>query len=149
MPLIYRAMQREGVKPRIGLSKAMLGVKVGTDEHDDITPDEQGLVHPGTGGMSVAPTWRDLPAYRIPQRLRRLCPKARGSDKLECWRMGSGLFVDGPLTDRLNVAVDHATHGVVEPIVAMQLQDYVDALSATADQWTIDPETSSIIPPVP
>lgn len=96
--------------------------------------------------MSVAPAWRDLPAHRIPRRLRRLCPKARGSDKLDCWRMSSGPFADGPITDRLNLAVDHAIHGVVEPSKAMPLSDYEDALGATADQWTIDPETSSSTP---
>jgi len=141
MPLIYRAMLRDGDRPKIGPSKSMLGVKVGNDWHDDIAADENDNVHPAAGGMSVAPAWRVLPAHRIPKRLRSLCPQARGSNQLECWRMGAGPFESGAITDELRLTVDSARHGVVGPATVLSRSAYEAALAATADQWTIDPET--------
>ena len=88
MPLIYRSMQADGDRPMVGRPKSMLGVKAGSDEHADINPADSGDVHPGSGGMSVAPAWRELPLHRIPRRLRGLCSKARGSNNTQIWRMG-------------------------------------------------------------
>lgn len=141
MPLVYRSMLRDGDRPEIGPDKKMLGVKVAGDQYDDITPDATGRVHPGTGGMSVSPAWRDLPPHRIPKRLRAICPKAAGNNGMECWRLGSGPFESGSITDRLHLRVDSQTHGLVEPATMMSLDEYQDALAETVDDWSIDPET--------
>ncbi len=134
MPLIYRAMTRDGEKPRIGPSARTLGVRPSVD----ITPDENGLVMPQTGGMSVAPSWRELPPHRIPLRLQPIAHDAVGRDDDACWCMGSGDFVDSPLTDSLDFRRDQSDHGIVEPSRTMELNDFQVALAATRDLWEID-----------
>ena len=134
MPLIYRAMTREGDKPRIGPSARTLGVRPSVD----ITPDENGLVIPQTGGMSVAPSWRELPSHRIPLRLRPIAHDAAGRDDDACWCMGSGDFTDSPLTDSLDFRRDQNDHGIVEPSHTMELNDFQVALASTRDLWEID-----------
>jgi hypothetical protein len=55
--------------------------------------------------------------------------------------MGDGPFTAGRLTDLLAFRPDTANpgrHGLVEPIRAMRLDEYQEALAATADQWVID-----------
>jgi hypothetical protein len=116
-------------------------VKAGSELADDIAPTPDGRVFPETGGMSVAPTWRDLPAHRIPRRLKKLCPGAAGNDKMDCWRMGIGPFEDSPVSPDLNLRVDSGIHGGVEPSREMPLPAYQDALAQTQDQWIIEPET--------
>jgi hypothetical protein len=138
MPLVYRAMLRDGDKPKIGPTKKTLGVKAGNDPHDDIAPDANGNVWPGTGGMSVVPNWRDLPAHRIPERLQRICPKARGKNDYGCWRMGDGPFENGDVAPQLVLVVDKPSHGTIQPAVSMPLADYEAVLAATQDQWVID-----------
>jgi len=100
--------------------------------------DNVGRVSPSTGGMSVVPAWRSLPPYRVPARLRHLCPKARGRDDLACWKMGEGEFDDGPLAPGLTFRRDTATHGLVEPDRMVALEVYEADLAATQDQWLID-----------
>ena len=134
MPLIFRAMTVDGGRPRVGPSARMLGVRV----PDDISPDATGVVRPGTGGMSVAPAWRDLPAHRIPARLRHLAPDARGKNEDACWRMGQGPFQAGPLSPDLHLLPDRPGHGVVEPARSMGLDEFQRALAATRDEWEIE-----------
>lgn len=141
MPLIYRAMQASESGPETGSSKKMLGAKAGTERGDDIAPTPDGRVFPETGGMSVAPSWRDLPAYRIPRRLKHLFPAATGKNEMECWCMGIGPFEDAAVSTDLNLRVDSGSHGVVEPSREMPLPTYQDALAQTQNQWIIEPET--------
>lgn len=135
MPLIYRAMARNGDRPRIGNTARDLGVRVPGD-----IPVHLGQVSPGTGGMSVAPTWRDLPPWRIPKRLIDLTPDAAGKDEDACWRMGDGPFEDARVAELLNLRPDRPTHGVVEPSETMALPRFQQALAATRDCWRIDEE---------
>jgi hypothetical protein len=137
MPLVFRTMKKEGEQPKIGRSATTLGVRVLT-ERADIPVDASGCVSPSTGGMSVAPAWRQLPAHRVPARLKHLCPKARGQNDVHCWRIGNGEFVDGPLASGLNVRLDSATHGLVEPADIVPLDIYEADLAATLHQWMID-----------
>ena len=144
MPLIYRAMLAGELGPLAGSSKKMLGIKAGSEPADDIAPTPDGRVFPETGGMSVAPTWRDLPAFRIPRRLKNLCPAATGNNKMECWRMGSGPFEDAAVSPELNLRVDSGSHGAVEPSRELPLHTFQAALAQTQDQWIIEPETIPI-----
>ncbi len=53
MPLIYRAMESEGGRPRIGRSATALGVRIrveGEKKPEDIPVDDSGRVSPTTGG---------------------------------------------------------------------------------------------------
>ena len=140
MPTVYRAMFADGELPKIGPSKSMLGAKIGHDEYDDIGPDEDGSVVPGTGGMSVAPSWRMLPSHRIPRRLNSKLevPRAIGNNRSACWRYGSGDFETSGLTDELKLVVENPRHGVVEPLLRMHTDQYQRALAATAPDWAID-----------
>jgi hypothetical protein len=97
MPLIYRAMQVDGVGPMVGhTANDTLGVREGVD----ITPSN-GMVYPNTGGMSVAPSKADLPIHLIPKRLRTQgYPGARRSNNRPqtfAWRMGQGDFEETDL----------------------------------------------------
>ena len=138
MPLIYRAMLRDGNKPKVGPTKKTLGVKPGSGLHDDIAPDGHGNVSAGGGGMSVSTAWRDLPAHRIPERLKPRCAKAAGNNNYTCWRMGDGPFENGDVTDALVLSVDRMVHGTVEPAFVMLLEKFQQALAETQDRWSID-----------
>lgn len=140
MPRVYRAMFPDGARPKVGPTKRTLGVQAGAGPNDDVSPDVNGNVYPGTGGMSVAPAWRDLPPHRIPRRLRSRCPKALGNDGYVCWRMGSGPFIDGHVHEHLQLRVDSAVHGLVEPEMMLSLERFQAALAATREKWVIDEE---------
>jgi hypothetical protein len=134
MPLIYRAMKKEGERPKTGRTATSLGVKI----PEDIAVDEKGWVSPSTGGMSVAPAWRLLASHRIPARLKHLCRDAAGSNNVHCWKMGEGEFVDGSLTSALKFRRDTAIHGLVEPTATVPLETYEANLTATREHWMID-----------
>ncbi len=144
MPLVYRAMTRDGDKPKVGASARCLGVRVADEKQPnkkaDVTVDDNGMVRPNTGGMSVAPSWRELPLSRIPSRLRDKKPHARGSNRDACWRMGEGTFEAGPVGEKLILRPDSYKHGLIEPSEAMLLDDFQVALAATQDHWSIDEE---------
>ena len=131
----FRAMTVDDGRPSVGPSARTLGVRVPAD----IAEDTNHMVHAKTGGMSVAPAWRELPTHRIPQRLKSPeVPDPRGSNLDACWRMGEGPFFDSPLVGRLRLTVDMPGHGAIEPEATMPLSDYVHELSNTQSLWVID-----------
>ena len=136
MPTIYRSMLRDGEKPRVGASAIMLGVRVPAD----VRPDHEGMVKIRSGGMSVAPAWRVLPPHRIPMRLSEQVPDARGKGNLACFRAGDGPFANGEFSATLNLRLDSATHGLVEPRSVLHIDDFQMALAATWPDWVIDEE---------
>ena len=141
MPLIFRSMQMEGNRPRIGSTATSLGVRVPPDKKPDIVPDAAESVEPGRGGMSVVPAWRLLPFFRIPRRLKPIMPAATGSNSFSCWRMGEGLFAAGEVFESFALRPDPdnpVKHGFVEPAARMSLVDYRAALAATKCEWVID-----------
>lgn len=121
-----------------GSDARMLGVRVPVD----IQVDENGIVHPHTGGMSVAPRPADLPPHRIPRRLRGQpgMAAAVGSDTLRIWRFGDGEFVQSKVQEKLQLRIDgrDRRHGLVEPDAIMQLSEFSAALAATQPAWKID-----------
>lgn len=127
----------------LGSSSSTLGVRVpGGLGIPDIVPDSDGHVSPGTGGMSVSPSIRQLPLRLIPRRLNSLVPGAIGNNNLFVWRTGEGPFAPGPVADRLVLRPDPRGpgHGFVEPAQRMPLEEYVLAIQATRDQWVVDEE---------
>jgi hypothetical protein len=139
MPLIYRVMTVDDGRPKVANSARGLGVRVGGGPNDDIPVTVAGHVAPNSGGMSVAPTWRDLPEIRIPSRLRdKGVLFARGKDSDACWRMGEGMFLAGVVAEGLRLRPDRPDHGVVEPAIEVPLEKYATDLAATRDMWVID-----------
>ena len=140
MPRVYRSMTVVDSKPMIGRTARSLGIR----PNEDIPVQEDGAVFSETGGMSVAPAWRDLPGHRIPKRLRAEgADDASGSNADACWTMGDGDFTDAPFTASLVLRVDRyedfrPVHGTVQPTIKMMLEEYESALAATQGQWYID-----------
>ncbi|MGD0094708.1 MAG: hypothetical protein ABSE73_32765 [Planctomycetota bacterium] len=134
MPLIYRVMKVENGRPKVGAASSCLGARVG----EDIQPDQDGNVHPGTGGMSVVADPNGLPDALVPVMYRSFLPHARSKDtNRRIWKMGQGPFVSGPIADALEFRVDpkHNEHGFVEPGKVMPISGYQGALAATRDKW--------------
>jgi hypothetical protein len=132
-------MTVEGDLPKVANSARGIGVRIGSGLQDDISIDANGCVAPGTGGMSVAPSWRDLPETRIPRRLREKgALYARGNDIDACWKLGEGAFVATPVADGLMLRPDRADHGTVEPARLEPLTQYLNHLAATREHWVID-----------
>jgi len=137
MPRIYRAMYHDQAKPVPGAKPNQLGARVPPASPTDVTQDAGGHVLPGSG-MSVAPAWRKLPAFLIPERLKDKAPKARGDDRLRIWRHGEGAFVDGAINAQLTLSRTTSKHGEVEPAQRIPLGEYQAALAATRDDWEWD-----------
>lgn len=159
MPKICRSMLEDGGKPKVGPEGKMLGVRVAPDPRPDIAADANGNVHPHSGGMSVAPHWRELPSFLIPKRLKSLVPDACGSNKLVCWTTGQGEFVEGNLNNDLRLRPDPKdplSHGFVEPAREMKIDDLQLALATRAingrkmriDRWLpqISPHRQQLLP---
>lgn len=138
MPRIYRVMSVEGEKPLVANSARGLGVRIGNGPHDDLAATASGEVVPETGGMSVAPSWRDLPSHRIPRRLKHISPDATGQNRDACWQMGEGKFTPAPVAEGLVLRPDGPSHGTVEPYLRISVKDYLHDLGATRDRWMID-----------
>lgn len=138
MPRFYRVMKGDDGKPGLGATATTLGIRPGKD----ITPDAAGDGHPNSGGMSVSPSLRDLPAFRVPRRLQNLVPGAAGSNSHFVWRMGEGSFVASAVTEQLRLRPDpeNDSHGFIEPSDTMSIAAYQDAWHATQDDWSIDEE---------
>jgi len=135
MAKIFRTMTPDGDKPLVGDKGRHLGVRV----PQDIEPAQDGTVCPDIGGMSVAPSIAELPAHRIPVRLRARHPKAMGNTNDVVWCHGEGDWAESVVSCDLNLRLDPSnpsTHGLVEPAKMMRLEAYRDALAATRDQWT-------------
>jgi hypothetical protein len=104
----------------------------------DVDLDDEGKVVLNSKGMSVAPAWRDLPFFLISRRLRAVYPAARGGSDLHCFRLGNGAFVDGPVSEELDLTCDGPKHGVVVPRASVPLDDFQQALANTRDRWVVD-----------
>jgi hypothetical protein len=126
-----------GEHPEIGSRFGRLGVRA-----TDVPVDAQNNVHPGTGGMSVSRSLRELRPDIIPTRLRKDLglSDARGGDRLRVWRLGTGDFAAAPVSAELALRPDRlgASHGNVEPGRSMPKDTYETALAATRDAWEID-----------
>jgi hypothetical protein len=119
--IVYRAMREDPQGgPMVGPTARTLGAR----PHVDVIFDSAGLVHPGTGGLSVAP---DRPENLHP--LRRP-PAYGGSGKDPVWYIGVGSL--GP---DLQFRQDSPTHGLIEPTRPMPLDGFQDALARTRSAW--------------
>lgn len=116
MATVYRAMiAANDDHPQPGITKRHLGV-VDSGEYADVIPDEDGLVHPDEGGMSVGPTRGDVPRHR--------------AKRDPIWR-----YDTEALPQTLQYRQDSPTHGLIEPAVSMPLEAYRELLAETRENW--------------
>ena len=135
MPKIYRSMKEDADgKPVIESTNKGLGARISID----VDIDQDGKVILNGKGMSVAPTWRDLPPFRLSKRLRDKLPDARGAPDIRCFTMGNGPFQDGALTGDLDLKQDDPKHGVVVPRTPIPIAEYQSNLASTRDLWMVD-----------
>jgi RHS repeat-associated protein len=118
---IYRGMKNAGGVPEVGANARALGARPGVDI--PVGPD--GMVHPGTGGMSVAPSPGALPEFRRP-------PQFGGTGRDPVWGMSTD-----DLGSQLRYVPDSPTHGTVQPSMSMTFDEYQQALCATGACWTM------------
>ena len=116
----------------------MLGVRLPPHPRADIHPDDAGHVDRGLGGMSVAPAWRDLPYFLIPNRLKHLQPDARGKASLHCFRFDDGPFIECTINERLILKPDSDKHATVQPTKLIPVVEFQQALADTREDWHID-----------
>jgi RHS repeat-associated protein len=117
---VYRAMTEDGGFPKVGDTARTLGVRLGVD----ISPALNGMVTPGTEGMSVAPkTPMNLPVFRRPRIL-------LGTGKDPVWGMDTSL-----LGWNLTYRQDSPTHGLIEPAMPMPFTMFQSFLSETRNRW--------------
>ena len=126
-------------RPRVGDDANSLGIRVPQD-----IAVVDGYVQPGRTGMSVSPSVDQLPIHRIPKRFvdrqDRFVPT--GNNKLICWTMGDGQFVDSAINNRLMLLLEpenNICHGVVSPAQKMSILEFRNALAETQSSWTIVP----------
>jgi RHS repeat-associated protein len=120
---LYRAMTpaADGF-PLIAPTARGLGVRPETD----IAISQDGLVYPGTGGMSVSPTIAGLPPHRRPQDL-----GGTGKDPVYCTCVAD-------LPDSLVYRPDPLNptgHGFVEPATPTPFDFYQENIGSTRPFW--------------
>ena len=95
---------------------------------EDIPVDENGMVDPESGGMSVAP---DDP-FHLPEHRRPFELGGIGPDLV--WAIEEEELVEG-LVYRPDPA--DPCHGFIEPASRMHLEDYEELLALTRDDWRL------------
>jgi hypothetical protein len=131
MPQVFRAMLKEDNAPKVGDQRDMLGVRVPTD----IEPDENDIVSPGNGGLSVNPDWKKLPAHLIPKKYNGIVADARGKRDIAIWRYGEVPFESANLNDKLQLRIDKPSHGSIEPRAAVGINEFQKNLADTLQEW--------------
>lgn len=130
MARVFRAMERDDDGwPKVGPSASALGVRPGID----IDVDAQNNAVPNKKGMSVSPSWQELPVRRKPRRL-----GGQGSNNTYCFRFGTGPFQHSAFGPGLEFLPDRPTHGVVRPTQLVPLAEYEANLAATRAEWQFD-----------
>ena len=123
---IYRAMEEDPGRPKLGTTATKLGIR----KAKDIDVDQDDCVHrpkflPGEpNGLACALAIDELPVFAL--------PKSRGGrhPKTVIWRieaddLGKDLFAEQ----------DGATHVSIGPAKTMPYNDFVEAIEATQTHW--------------
>lgn len=124
MVALFRAMKDDGDGcPECGASARELGVRL----DGDIEISDEGFVEPGKGGMSVSP---ESPMYLENHRRP---PEFGGIGKDPVWTID-----DRELPSELMYRADPempSLHGFIEPIQAMSLDAFQEALRSSRGSW--------------
>ena len=130
MPQVFRPMKRdEDGLPRVNNTATGLGVR---EPPKDINVDTAGNVEMNGRGMSVRPTFDDIPLEFIPKRLSK---EGLGENALRVFRYGEGQFKDGPFAAALNLLQNKPNHGNVVPAALVSLEQFRLDLAATRPGW--------------
>ncbi len=123
MTLLYRSMKTAVDQlPQCGSSRRELGLL----SPGDILTDDNGLVFPDTGGLSVSPLGvSSLPSHRRPL-------EYGGTGKDPVFVLESSLL-EGVLTYRANTR--SRTHGLIEPNQPMMLEKLQELFCRGRSQW--------------
>ena len=121
---MFRAMKaEEDGLPQVGRSGRQLGVRIDGPNRDLIVGHD-GLVDPGTGGMSVAlDAAQNLPKPRLPKSL-------GGEGRDPVFTM---FTIEVP--EALLVRADHYPHALLEPSRRCHLRDFESNLASTRLLW--------------
>jgi hypothetical protein len=107
--------------PAVGGSATSLGVRV----DKDIDVDEEGIVYPESGGMSVSRSLKELAPWRRPNTL------SGGECKHPGWVLDTRRLPEFLVARR----EEGTGHAYIEPAYAMDLDAYQDALASTRADW--------------
>jgi hypothetical protein len=126
---LFRSMKEDvdGL-PVVGATGRTLGVRPGNAPTPDVLAiSAHDLVMPGQGGISVAP---HDPMHLLKHRR----PSSLGGTGLDpVWYIETD-----DLPPDLQFRQDSVTHGVIEPVCAMTLQKFEDALAASRSNWKLN-----------
>lgn len=125
---ILRGMRAdEDGLPKVAPSPRGLGVRPGAETGD--IPVEDGMVRPGTGGLSVSPPpSSNIPHYRLP-------PEHGGTaKKVTLFGMDTDDLPEGELRCRVD-PTNPDGHIFIEPARQMTFENYQHALSETRIFW--------------
>jgi RHS repeat-associated protein len=115
----FRGMKAQSGQPISEASARALGVRPNLD-----IPVVEGLVHPGTGGMSVSTgSPNNLMKFRRP-------PQFGGTSKDPVWELS-----ESELGPDLTFRQDTPTHGLIEPKRPMSIDEYQTALARLSTKW--------------
>ncbi len=119
--IIFRAMRpASDGKPEAGRSLSTLGVR----PRKDIPLDEEGMVLPSRGGMSVTPDrWQDMPPALLPRSL-------GGEGRHPLFYLYTSLLPSG-----LIARIDRPKHANVEPTSRCHFLDFEAEVRATRQHW--------------
>lgn len=121
-------MADEDGLPEVGASGRYLGARH-RGRFRDIDVDENGMVHPGTGGTSVSPPpHANLPEHRRPPEF-----GGYGGDSVYEFDVGKS---PSELLHRPDPK-DPARHGFIEPAWRMTFESYQRAIYETRGLWRL------------
>ena len=122
--LVYRSMKPSAAGgPEVDASRTTLGVKL--RDGPDILMDEDRLVYPRTGGLSVAPEPNLLPTARRPKQL-------GGTSRFPVWV----LDLDR-LPEALTFRATYDAHGLIEPAQVMRVEAFQAELHRLQPHWKL------------
>jgi hypothetical protein len=126
--------------PVVGSSSKELGVRVPPDPNADVNLDDQLNVILDGSGLSVSENWRYFLPHLIPKRLPPFHRGAVGSNRLACWRIGTGPFAPGPLTPDLLLVLKWGDRhgGNVMPTQIVPITQFQADLAATRSLWSVE-----------
>ena len=135
MPLVYRVMKKdEDDLPVIEQSASGLGIRPGTD----VDVDSQAKVIANGKGMSVAPSWRALPVFRIPKRLRNKAQVLAVPIMCTASAQVPGCSSRALLLLVWNWSLTARGMAVSPQAQTVSLAQYQNDLAATRSDWQID-----------
>jgi len=122
-------MKGIGTLPRVANTMTGLGARSPKDIEVDATTN---LVVLNNMGMSARPRVKDIPLEFLPERID---PAGWGEKAHRVFKYGEGPFAPSAFAAGLSLHPDAPNHGVVIPVAAVTLDQYIADLVATRAGW--------------